>query len=478
MATPKIAADWERRRRLAMASGSVDGAGSTVSDVTDRSREDRIGRGSEPPFGISWLLRSLGPRSGLFFRYAQHSPAEKARPHRRPRARGEHPLPLDGAYAHTQAPRRGREGEQAEIESAHRDLVRWIDKAAAQGAHPQEHRRPPQGAGREARLRRRELAAPSTRPSTSARVSSSSSGSRLPPLIATSRSASRTSRAPRALRDPSARPAAYAFRTGNSLRRLSRFVASAGRMPSAANTLHAATSATWSRERPRETARRPAPAEQALGARRERPATSRSTPGVGQRPRLHGPARRDHLLDVLGRDLLAFGPERELLHLEPKLVRVLADEVEEQAARIGLSLRAELARTARRPTPRASSSPPRRRARRLPSRKPCRAASPSSPPPRRARAPCPARAPRGSRRPPQRLPPSSRRPCGRRGSGARRPRSRARADRTRRRDRARCTMRRPRRLLSLRRRSAPSPRRRSAPGGARPPAGSSAGRLR
>ncbi len=66
-------------------------------------------------------------------------------------------------------------------------------------------------------------------------------------------------------------------------------------------------------------------------------------PGIGQRPRLHGPARQHHLLDVLGGDLLALCPERELLDLEPQLVRVLPDELDQQAARVGVGLRARAA---------------------------------------------------------------------------------------------------------------------------------------
>ena len=39
------------------------------------------------------------------------------------------------------------DGDQEQIEAAHRELVRWLDQAAAQGATPPEHRRPPEGAG-------------------------------------------------------------------------------------------------------------------------------------------------------------------------------------------------------------------------------------------------------------------------------------------------------------------------------------------
>ena len=40
------------------------------------------------------------------------------------------------------------DGDAAAVDERHRELVSWLDRAASKGVAPQEHRRPPQGAGR------------------------------------------------------------------------------------------------------------------------------------------------------------------------------------------------------------------------------------------------------------------------------------------------------------------------------------------
>ena len=71
--------------------------------------------------------------------------------------------------------------------------------------------------------------------------------------------------------------------------------------------------------------------------------------------------------------VLAGRPRRELLDLGRELVEVVADDLDQRAARIGVGLRAARARTARRPTPAASASSRRRSAPGRPSRPPSRA---------------------------------------------------------------------------------------------------------
>ena len=50
-------------------------------------------------------------------------------------------------------------GDAASVAASHRELVSWLDKAAVPRFAPQEHRRPPQGAGRPHRRGRAPAAA-------------------------------------------------------------------------------------------------------------------------------------------------------------------------------------------------------------------------------------------------------------------------------------------------------------------------------
>ena len=124
--------------------------------------------------------------------------------------------------------------------------------------------------------------------------------------------------------------------------------------------------------------------------------------------------------DRAQRDLLAAGPRGELVHLARELVEVVADELDQRAARLGRPPSRRAARTARRPTPAGAASARRREDARPPSRPPSRARSRPSSRRRRARARSPAQAPRDTRRPPSRRRPSSARPRRRRRAAPRR----------------------------------------------------------
>ena len=139
---------------------------------------------------------------------------------------------------------------------------------------------------------------------------------------------------------------------------------------------------------------------------RSTPATSRS-PQASVRAKPGDSARGATSSSTsAARDLVAGRPRRELVDLGRELVEVVADELDQEPARLRLGLRPRSLNWS--PTQRATAFSGRPRAAPRPSRRPpSRSARPSSAHRRRARASCPAPAPPGSRRPPSRRAPST-----------------------------------------------------------------------
>ena len=261
-----------------------------------------------------------------------------------------------------------RSGSQAAVEAG--DTSRIADRAprARPLARPGGRRRarstgtPPRAARRRPRGSSRRVSASSTRRSaasrgrvmsTSARSSSSSTGEPAAALERVVELGEPDDRLARARPAGSSAPARRASRrrtdaaSGAAPPRASSRPSSARRWQSRTRADVARRAGRQRRNRAR--ARVAGALEQRLGRRRAPPATSRRPHASVSVEAAASPRSRGELLDVVHADGIAARPGRDLVDLGRELLRVLADELDEQPARVGVDLDAALGELRRRP---------------------------------------------------------------------------------------------------------------------------------